>query len=44
MEVTLAARCVAAAGGALLVLTGWQTVIGTLIVPRPLGLLADPIG
>jgi hypothetical protein len=37
MEVPLAARCVAAACGALLVLTGWQSVIGTLIVPRPVG-------
>ena len=35
MVVPLAARCVAAACGALLVLTGWQSVIGTLIVPRP---------
>jgi hypothetical protein len=33
--VPFAARCVAAAIGALLVLTGWQSVIGTLIVPRP---------
>jgi len=37
MAVPLAARCVAAAFGALLVLTGWQSVIGTLIVPRPVG-------
>jgi hypothetical protein len=37
MEVPLAARCVAAACGALLVLTGWQSVIGTLIVPRAVG-------
>jgi hypothetical protein len=37
MVVPLAARCVAAAFGALLVLTGWQSVIGTLIVPRPVG-------
>ncbi len=37
MVVPLAARCVAAACGALLVLTGWQSVIGTLIVPRPVG-------
>jgi hypothetical protein len=36
MVVPLAARWVAAAGGWLLVLTGWQSVIGTLIVPRPL--------
>jgi hypothetical protein len=33
--VPLAARCVAAAIGALLVLTIWGSVIGTLIVPRP---------
>jgi hypothetical protein len=36
MVVPLAARWVAAAFGLLLVLTGWQSVIGTLIVPRPL--------
>lgn len=36
MVVPLAARWVAAALGLLLVLTGWQSVIGTLIVPRPL--------
>ncbi|HEX4093886.1 MAG TPA: hypothetical protein VHZ33_34650 [Trebonia sp.] len=36
MVVPIAARWVAAAFGALLVLTGWQSVIGTLIVPRPL--------
>lgn len=35
MGVPLAARCVAAAFGALLVLTAWSSVIGTLIVPRP---------
>jgi hypothetical protein len=35
MVVPLAARCVAAAIGALLVLTIWGSVIGTLIVPRP---------
>jgi len=35
MVVPLAARWIAAAGGMLLVLTGWQSVIGTLIVPRP---------
>ena len=35
MAVPFAARCVAAAVGALFVLTGWQSVIGTLIVPRP---------
>jgi DNA-binding MarR family transcriptional regulator len=35
MVAPLAARCVAAAIGALLVLTSWQSVIGTLIVPRP---------
>jgi DNA-binding MarR family transcriptional regulator len=33
--VPLAARCVAAAIGALIVLTIWGSVIGTLIVPRP---------
>jgi hypothetical protein len=37
MVVPLAARWVAAACGLLLVLTGWQSVIGTLIVPRPVG-------
>lgn len=35
MAVPLAARWVAAACGTLLVLTAWQSVIGTLIVPRP---------
>jgi hypothetical protein len=35
MVVPLAARWVAAACGILLILTGWQSVIGTLIVPRP---------
>jgi hypothetical protein len=35
MVVPLAARLVAAAFGILLILTGWQSVIGTLIVPRP---------
>ena len=35
MVVPLAARWVAAAVGILLILTGWQSVIGTLIVPRP---------
>jgi hypothetical protein len=35
MVVPLAARWVAAALGILLILTGWQSVIGTLIVPRP---------
>ena len=35
MVVPLAARWVAAGCGILLVLTGWQSVIGTLIVPRP---------
>ena len=34
MVVPLAARWVAAACGALLVLTAWNSVIGTLIVPR----------
>src|ERR1700722_10792691 len=37
MVVPLAARWVAAACGILLVLTGWESVIGTLIVPRPVG-------
>lgn len=37
MAVPLAARWVAAACGALLVLTAWSSVIGTLIVPRPIG-------
>jgi hypothetical protein len=37
MVIPLAARWVAAAVGVLLVLTGWQSVIGTLIVPRPVG-------
>jgi hypothetical protein len=37
MVVPLAARWVAAACGVILVLTGWQSVIGTLIVPRPVG-------
>jgi hypothetical protein len=37
MVVPLAARWVAAAFGLLLILTGWQSVIGTLIVPRPVG-------
>jgi hypothetical protein len=37
MVVPLAARWVAAAFGLLLVLTGWESVIGTLIVPRPVG-------
>jgi len=35
MVVPLAARWVAAACGVLLVLTAWSSVIGTLIVPRP---------
>jgi hypothetical protein len=35
MVVPLAARSVAAVVGALLVLTAWSSVIGTLIVPRP---------
>jgi hypothetical protein len=34
MVVPLAARWIAAALGVLLVLAGWQSVIGTLIVPR----------
>ncbi len=35
MVVPLAARWVAAAAGILLVLTAWHSVVGTLIVPRP---------
>jgi hypothetical protein len=37
MAVPLAARWVAAACGVLLILGGWQSIIGTLIVPRPVG-------
>lgn len=37
MVVPVAARWVAAACGILLVLADWQSVIGTLIVPRPVG-------
>jgi hypothetical protein len=37
MAVPLAARWVAAVLGALLLLTDWNSVIGTLIVPRPVG-------
>jgi hypothetical protein len=37
MVVPLAARSVIAIVGALLVLTAWGSVIGTLIVPRPAG-------
>lgn len=37
MVVPLAARWAAAAVGIALILTGWQSVIGTLIVPRPVG-------
>jgi len=37
MAVPLVARYVAAACGVLLILTGWHSVIGTLIVPRPVG-------
>ena len=37
MVVPLAARSVIAVAGALLVLTAWGSVIGTLIVPRPAG-------
>jgi hypothetical protein len=37
MAVPLAARWVAAACGALLIVTGWSSVIGTLIVPRAVG-------
>jgi hypothetical protein len=39
MVVPLAVRCVAAALGALLLLLDWSSVIGTLIVPRPVGSL-----
>ncbi|HEY1821415.1 MAG TPA: hypothetical protein VGG83_15935 [Trebonia sp.] len=35
MVVPLAGRWVALACGIVLILTGWQSVIGTLIVPRP---------
>ncbi len=35
MVVPLAARWAAAACGIVLILTGWQSVVGTLIVPRP---------
>ena len=37
MVVPLAARWVAAGCGVLLLLTAWSSVIGTLIVPRPVG-------
>ena len=37
MIVPLAARWAAAACGILLLLTAWSSVIGTLIVPRPVG-------
>src|SRR5580693_2645596 len=37
MAVPLAVRWVATVCGILLFLTGWQSVIGTLIVPRPVG-------
>jgi len=37
MIVPLAARWVAAVFGVLLLLTAWSSVIGTLIVPRPVG-------
>ena len=39
MVVPLAGRSVAAAVGALLVLVAWSSVIGTLIVPRPVSSL-----
>jgi len=39
MAVPLAARWVATVCGIFLFLTGWQSVIGTLIVPRPVGSL-----
>jgi hypothetical protein len=35
MVVPLTARWAAAACGIVLILTGWQSVVGTLIVPRP---------
>ena len=37
MAVPLAARCVAAVFGAVLVFGAWSSVVGTLIVPRPVG-------
>jgi hypothetical protein len=37
MEVALLGRLLAAVAGGLLVLTVWGSVIGTLIVPRPVG-------
>lgn len=37
MVVPFAARCVAAAFGAALILTAWTSAIGTLIVPRQVG-------
>ncbi len=37
MVVPLAARCVAAVLGAVVVVAAWASVIGTLIVPRPVG-------
>jgi hypothetical protein len=37
MVVPLAVRWVVAACGILIVVAGWQSVIGTLIVPRPVG-------
>jgi hypothetical protein len=36
MVVPLAGRWVAAAGGVALVLTAWASIVGTLIVPRPI--------
>ena len=42
MAVPIAARDVAAAVGALLVLTAAVSVVGTLIVPRPVGSWRDP--
>ena len=44
MVVPLAGRWVAAAAGIALVLTAWTSVIGTLIVPRPVEQLADTVG
>jgi hypothetical protein len=37
MVVPLTARCIAAAFGGVLVLGAWSSVVGTLIVPRPVG-------
>ena len=37
MVVPLAARCIAAALGAALVLVAWASIIQTLLIPRPAG-------